>query len=165
MTLENIVLVIGGTLTGLMAGLFYAFNVAVVPALRHVKGTQHIATMNAINDKIKNPVFFLSFFGPTVLLPLAAYLHRGTESFPLLVGASLLHILGANGVTIVGNIPLNEKLAKVDAHQLSEAEADKIRQDFQGPGSPWMRFHNRRTLAAIVATALVFIVCLMKARA
>lgn len=162
MSLENIVLVIGGTLTGLMAGLLYTFNVAVVPALRSLKGTQHIAAMQAINEKIKNPVFFLSFFGPTLLLPLAAYLHRGTSEFPLLVAAALLHILGANGVTIIGNIPLNEKLDKIDASQLSDAEADSIRTAFQGPGSPWMRWHTVRTLAAIAATALVFIVCLSK---
>jgi len=165
MTLENIILVVGGTLTGLLAGLLYAFNVAVVPALRHMKGTQHIAAMQSINEKIKNPVFFLSFFGPSILLPLAAYLHRDSTQFPFLVGASLLHIIGANGVTIVGNIPLNETLDRVDASQLSEAEADQIRQEFQGPGSPWMRFHAVRTLASIAATALVFVVCLSKSRA
>ena len=115
-------------------------------------------------EKIKNPVFFLSFFGPTILLPLAAYLHRAESSFPLLVAASLLHILGSNGVTAAGNIPLNEKLDTVDTNQISEADAEPIRQQFQGPGSPWMRWHAVRTWAAIVATALVFIVCLMKAR-
>jgi uncharacterized membrane protein len=164
MTLENILLVLGGTLTGLLAGVFYAFNVAVVPALRRLKAREHIAAMNAINDKIKNPIFFLSFFGPTLLLPLAAYLHRAESTFPLLVAAALLHIVGSNGVTAAGNIPLNERLDKVNLDQISDAEAEQIRQDFQGPGSPWMRFHAVRTLAAIAATALVFIVCLMKAR-
>lgn len=162
MTFENLVLVVGGTLTGLIAGLLYAFNVAFVPALRAIKGTQHIAAMQAINKKIENPVFFLSFFGPTILLPLAAYLHRGTEQFGLLVVAALLHIIGANGVTMVGNIPLNKALDKVDVDQLSEAEANRIRTEFEGPGSPWMRFHNIRTLASIAATALIFIACLSK---
>lgn len=162
MTFENIVLVVGGVLSGLMAGVFYTFNVAVVPALRSIKGTQHIATMQAINTKIKNPVFFLSFFGPSILLPLGAFLHRDTAQFPLLVAAALLHIVGANGITAGGNIPLNEKLDKVNTDQLSEAEADQIRQEFQGKGSPWMRFHNLRTLASTAATALVFIACLSK---
>ena len=162
MTFENIVLVVGGTLTGLMAGLFYTFNVAIVPALRGIKGTQHIAAMQSINSKIKNPVFFLSFFGPTILLPLAAFLHRGGEQFPLLVAAAVLHIIGANGVTIARNIPLNEQLDKIDVNQLSEAEADQIRKEFQEVETPWMRWHNVRTLASIAATALVFIVCLSK---
>lgn len=162
MTFENIVLVISGTLTGLLAGVFYAFDVAIVPALRKAKGTQHIAVMQAINDKIKNPVFFLSFFGPTILLPLAAYLHRGAGQFPLLLVAAVLHIIGANGVTIAGNIPLNEQLDKVNTEQLSEAEADRIRQEFQGQGAAWIRYHRIRTLTSTAATALIFIVCLSK---
>ena len=160
MTLENIVLVTGGTLTGLLAGLFYAFNVAIIPALRSLKGQQHVATMQAINTKIQNPAFFLSFFGPTLLLPLAAYLYRGTVQFPLLLAATTLHILGSNGVTIVGNLPLNAKLEKNEAQLLSDNEADRIRHEFQGPGSPWMRLHNVRTVTAILATGLVFIACL-----
>lgn len=160
MNLANIVLVVGGTLTGLLAGLFYAFNVAFIPALRHLKGTGHIAAMQAVNVKIINPVFFLSFFGPAILLPLAAILYWGKPPFGLLVAASLLHIVGAIGVTAAANIPLNDKLEKVDASQISEVDADQVRKEFQGPGAPWMLWHNVRTLAEIVATALVFIACL-----
>jgi hypothetical protein len=46
--------------------------------------------------------------------------------------------------------------------QRTTAEADKIRKEFQGPGMPWMRFHTIRTLAAITATTIVFVVCLSK---
>lgn len=162
MNIEDIVLVAGGTLTGLSAGVYYTFNVAVVPSLLHVTGKQHIAMMQAINKKIENPVFFLSFFGPTLLLPLAAALHWGESEFPYLVAASLLHIVGCDGVTAAGNIPLNKELDKVDVSQLSEAEADKIRTEFQGPGSRWMRLHLIRTLSGTAATALVLIACLTK---
>jgi uncharacterized membrane protein len=162
MTLANIVLVAAGTLTGLLAGLLYAFSVAVVPALRAIKGTAHISAAQAINVKIINPVFMLSFLGPVVLLPLAAFLHRDTPQFAPLVAASILDIIGAVGVTVAGNVPLNEKLDKIDVSKLSEAEADQIRNDYQGPGSPWMRFHTIRTLAATAATALVFIACLLR---
>ena len=162
MEFEDIVLVVGGTLTGLFAGLLYAFSVAVIPALRCLKGREHIATMQAINVKILNPVFFLSFFGPTILLPLAAFLHRSESQFGLLVAAATLHIVGANGVTIVGNVPLNDQLAKQDVGKLSESEAEQIRSAFQGPGSLWMRWHTVRTLAATGATALIFLACLSK---
>ena len=76
MTLENIVLVIGGTLSGLIAGLYYAFHVAFVPALRAMNPRAHIKAMQELNRRIKNPVFFITFFGPSLFLPLAAYLHR-----------------------------------------------------------------------------------------
>jgi uncharacterized membrane protein len=162
MTFEDIVLVGGGTLTGLLAGVFYGFSVAIVPALRAIKGTQHIAAMQLINIKIINPVFFLSFFGPALLLPLAAFLLRDRPQFGLLLAASLLHIVGAIGVTAAGNIPLNNRLARYDVDQLSEKEADQIRKDFQAPGSPWMNFHTIRTLASIVATVLVFLACVSR---
>lgn len=159
---ENLVLVVGGVLTALHAGLLYDFSVDIVPAMRSLKGSSHISMMQAINVEIENPVFFLSFFGPIVLLPLATFLHWGKPQFPWLLAASAIQIIGSEGVTIAGNIPLNNKLANIDANQLSEAEADKLRKEFQGPGSPWMRFHTIRTLAAITATTIVLVVCLSK---
>lgn len=160
MSLADLVLIMGGTLTGLAAGVYYTFNVAVVPALLGAKPKAHIDVMQQINRKIQNPVFFLSFFGPTILLPAAAYLFRETAQFPLLVAAAVLHIVGGDGVTIGGNIPLNNQLDKVNVEVISEGEADRIRQEFQGKGSRWMRYHNIRTLASIAATVLVLIACL-----
>lgn len=162
MTFEKIILISGGTLTGLLAGLFYAFSVAVVPALREVPAREHLHVMQAVNIKIKNPVFFVTFFGPSVLLPFAAYLNREESQLPLLVAASALCILGVNGVTIAGNLPLNDTLEKVDVSQLSESEAEQMRQDYHGFLSAWMRFHHLRTFSATAATVLIFIVCLSK---
>jgi uncharacterized membrane protein len=162
MNVENTILVTGGVLTALHAGLLYDFSVDIVPALRSTKGTTHISMMQAINRKIENPVFFLSFFGPMVLLPWATVLHWGKPQFPALLAASIIQIVACEGVTMTQNIPLNSKLAKIDVNRLSEPEADRIRTEFQGPGTPWMRFHTIRTLAAITATAILFGVCLSK---
>jgi uncharacterized membrane protein len=161
MNLTDIVLVTGGTLTGLSAGVYYTFNVAVIPALHARSAKEHIAAMQAINIRIINPVFMLSFLGPSVLLPLAAVLHRDSARLPLLIAAAGLHIIGVNGVTMAGNVPLNDGLAKVNLTTLDEAEAEQIRQTYQGQGSSWMRLHNLRTMATIAATALVFIACLV----
>jgi uncharacterized membrane protein len=92
----------------------------------------------------------------------AAVQHWGEPQFGWLVAASVIQIFGCEAVTVAGNIPLNNQLAKMDVTQLSEAEADKIRTAFQGPGTPWMRYHTIRTLAAIVATTILFWVCLSK---
>lgn len=139
---------VGGTLTGLLAGLFSVFSFAIVPGLRSLNAKQHLAAMQAINVKIVNAVFLIIFLGPSGLLPLAAFLHRS----PLLWLAAALHVIGVNGVTIAGNVPLNDRLA--------EADAERPRQDFQGKGARWMRLHHLRTLAATAATVLAFIACL-----
>ena len=159
-SLTDIVLVVGGVLTALHAGLLYDFSVDIVPALRSMKGTAHISMMQAINVNIENPIFFLSFFGPIVLLPLATFLHWGEPQFAWLLAASIIQIVGSAGVTVAGNIPLNNKLAKINSNQLSEAEADRIRKEFQGPGTPWMRLHTVRTLSSITATTILFLVAL-----
>jgi uncharacterized membrane protein len=160
MTLANVILVLAGTLTGLMAGLSYGFTVAVIPGLRDLKPKEHITAMQAINIRILNPLFAVSFVGPGVLLPLAAFLHRGGASFPWLLAAAALYIVGVFGITGGGNVPLNNRLAQVSSDTLTEAEAEQVRQDYHGRGSGWMWLHNLRTLAAIAATALVLIACL-----
>lgn len=160
MTVDSIVLVIGGTLTGILGGVFYAFSVAIVPALRSMKSTEHITAMQLINEKIKNPAFLLSFLGPTLLLPLAAFMHRDRPQFMWLVTAAVVHICGASGVTIAGNLRLNAALARVDVHALSDAQAEKQRAAFQGNGSLWMRLHTIRTAAAVLATVLVLVAVL-----
>jgi uncharacterized membrane protein len=161
MPLQDVVLVIAGVLTGLLAGVFYCFQVAIVPALRRLAAAQHIAAMQHINSAIKNPVFMLSFLGPTILLPVATLLHNGQPEFLPLLLAAILHIVGANAVTIGGNLPLNDKLDQVNAASLTTTEAERIRVDFQGPGSSWMQFHAVRTIASTLATALVFWACLL----
>jgi uncharacterized membrane protein len=164
MNFENIVLVTGGTLSALLAGLMFTFSNTVVPSLRAVSAREHIRIMQVINVKILNPVFMVVFMGPNLVLPLAAYLLRNGAEFPYLLAASALHIIGVLGVTGGGNVPLNNALDKVEVDRISDAEAERVRQDHQGVGSRWMMLHNVRTVASIVATILIFIACLVKAR-
>lgn len=162
MTVENVVLVASGVLAGLHAGLLYDFAIDVVPSMRKLKAKAHIEMFQAIDKTITNALFFPSFFGPIVLLPLAAFLFRGEPQFPWLVAAAIIQIVGCNGVTVARHLPLNAELAKIDTHKISDAEAEKVRLEFQGPGSKWTRFHAVRTLAGIAATTLVFIVAVSK---
>jgi uncharacterized membrane protein len=66
------------------------------------------------------------------------------------------------GVTGGGNVSLNNQLDKVDLNRISDSEAEKIRNDYQGIGSRWMNLRHIRTLASILATVLIFIACLVK---
>jgi uncharacterized membrane protein len=153
---ENIVFFLATILTGLHAGLMYAFTVAVVPALQNVKAKEHISVFQSINVKIENPVFFLCFFGPIVLLPIATYQHRGESEFIWLLVATILQLVFSELVTIAGNIPINKKLAQVDVNNITEEEAEVIRKKFQGSYvTPWMILHHVRTVASIVALSLL----------
>ena len=56
---------------GLLAGLFYAFDVAVMPALTAADDRTLVDAMQQMIDKIENPAFFLTFLGAPVLAAVA----------------------------------------------------------------------------------------------
>jgi uncharacterized membrane protein len=159
MTFENTILVVGGALTALVAGLFFGFAVAVNGGLHRLKDSEYIAAMQSINTVILNPVFYVSFFGPVVLLALAAFLHRDVSAtrFLFLVGSAVLYIFGTFGITVVGNIPLNQQLAKFDLSTANDAEIASARARFEGP---WNRLHLIRTILSIAAIILILTGCL-----
>src|SRR5215207_4305336 len=85
----------GATLTtGLAAGVFYAYAVSVNLGLATQPDASYVATMQAINERIENPLFFASFFGAAVfpLAALAAHYSRRPRSgqFWLIALASVL---------------------------------------------------------------------------
>ena len=88
----------GATLTtGLAAGVFYAYAVSVNLGLATQPDTSYVATMQAINERIENPVFFLSFFGAVLFLlaALAVHLPKPRSSrFWLVALASALNVGG-----------------------------------------------------------------------
>jgi uncharacterized membrane protein len=58
---------------------------------------------------------------------------------------------------MVGNVPLNVRLAKFDA---SKASGNEIAQARAGFERPWNRLHAIRTIASIAATVFIFVAIL-----
>lgn len=150
----ELVLIIAGVLTGLLAGVFFGFSVAVNGGLHRLKAGEYVRAMQSINKVIVNPLFMLSFIGPALLLPVAAFLYRDSDAFWLLTAASTLYIIGVFGVTSGGNVPLNDKLAKVFSNDSQAAEAARLAFE-----KPWNLLHTVRTVCAVVATVLIFVAC------
>ena len=98
-----------------MAGVFYAYAVSVDLGLAEQPDASYVATMNEINERIQNPLFFLGFFG-AVLFPVAAFVahlpRRRSGRFRLIVLACVLYAAGSFLVTALANVPLNEELAR-----------------------------------------------------
>lgn len=72
--------------------------------------------MQSINERIQNPVFFLSFFGAVLALLAALVAHSSrprSGHFRLVVLACVLYIGGGFLLTVFVNVPLNEQLAGV----------------------------------------------------
>jgi len=77
-----------------------------------------------------------------------------TESFYYLLAASVLYLVGTFGVTVLGNVPLNEALDKfdIDAASVSEIKSQRIRFE-----TPWNRLNRVRTIASILSLLLVLV--------
>lgn len=134
----------------LVSGIFYAFSTFVMQALGRLAPREAIAAMQSINIVVINPLFFLAFFGTGVLCvaTIAASLVPETEvSLAPALAGGVLYFFGCLGVTMVGNVPLNDKLAKVSP---DDAEAELLWSSYQ---ARWIRWNHIRTAASLAAAA------------
>jgi uncharacterized membrane protein len=138
---------------GLMAGFFFAFSTCVMKALARLPPAQGIAAMQSINVTVINPVFLSAFFGTAVacailtIFSLLAWQRPGSHF--LLVG-SLLYLFGTILVTMLCNVPRNERLAAVEP---TSTEGSRLWIDY---ANEWTAWNHVRTAASIVAaTALI----------
>jgi uncharacterized membrane protein len=162
-TAQNSILGCAAITTALVAGLLYAYSCSVTPGLERLPNATYLAAMQSINRAILNPVFFAGFMGAALLLPLSTYSHYAqpvSQRFWLLLGASAVYLIGVMGVTLAGNVPLNEALDAVDLRSASTADMAAHRAAFE---IPWNRFHAVRTGASILALVLVITALLSRA--
>ena len=138
----------------LVSGIFYAFSTFVMRALGRLAPREGIAAMQSINIVVINPLFFLAFFGTGALcaVTVVASLVSGTGAPPApAVSGGVLYLVGCLGVTIVGNVPLNNQLAEVhpeDAAAESQWRSYLVR---------WTRWNHVRTMASLAAAAFLVV--------
>lgn len=162
MKASDIILIITTLLTGLMAGLFYAFSFSVVLGLGKLPDAEYIRAFQHINIEIQNPVFLSCFMGILLLLPLSTYMHYtkpATPQFWLLLAATLVYFIGVFGVTIAGNIPLNNA---IDAFKLDGASAGSISAQRTAFEHKWNSLNMVRTIASTLTLLLSITACLRK---
>lgn len=152
---QTIILTLTALTTALMAGLFFAYSCSVNPGLNRLSDAAYLAAMQSINRAIQNPIFFAGFFGAAILLPFSTYRHyepSPSGRFWLLLAATIIYLVGVLGVTVVGNVPLNEALDAVDLQSATAQEMAARRARFE---QPWNRLNTVRTVSAIMAIVLV----------
>jgi uncharacterized membrane protein len=149
-------------LSGLVAGLFYAYSCSVNNGLKNLPDVAYLKAMQSINIAIQNPLFFTSFLGLPVLLIITVfkYYHAGVNtSFFLILGAAILYVIGVVGITILFNVPLNETLAEFNMEEASPGEVSAMRLLFE---KPWNAFHMIRTIASVISFALTILIALLQ---
>jgi uncharacterized membrane protein len=137
---------------GLMAGLFFAFSVAVMPGFRRIAPSSGLSAMQAINLVIVNPIFLLVFLGTAVTAAalVISAVWRGVDLVTAhFVFGGTLYLVGVILVTAVVNVPMNNAIAPLDA---LAPESARRWQDYQ---KRWTAWNHVRTVAALFATAVL----------
>ncbi len=154
MSVRLVLLIVSLVSAGLMAGLFFGWSVSVIPGLRRVDDRSYVQTMQSINVAIVNPVFVIPFFVTPMFLAAAAiaeYRVGNTRRAWVLGVAAATYLFGVLGVTVGGNIPLNDQL---DAFDLPSSQSESLRTARADYEQPWNRWHTVRTVLSVVTFAI-----------
>jgi uncharacterized membrane protein len=131
--------------TGLMAGIYMAFSIAVLPGLARGDDRTYVGAMRGMNTAILNGWFFVVFVGPLVLGIVSVATGVGEDGFGWTLVALVLYA-ATLVVTGVVNVPLNNRLDTTEP--VEEARALFERR--------WVRWNVVRTvLCAASFIALV----------
>lgn len=134
--------------SGLVAGIFFAFSSFVMRALLRRPPAEGRAAMQAINVAVLNRSFLGAFVATALvslaLVVLAALRWDRAESLWYAVGGAL-YVGGTFLVTGLGNVPLNDALARVEPEHEGADEA------WLSYASRWTQLNHVRTAAALLA--------------
>lgn len=134
----------------LIAGVFFAFSTFIMAALGRRPVAEAVAAMQAINVVVVRSGFMIVFVATAVvsaLLALIAALQWNDPRAVWWLSGAALYVLGTFGLTVVRNVPLNDRLAAVDPES---AESTGVWSRYLGD---WIWWNTMRTAASLAATA------------
>jgi len=135
-TVSSISLYAALVTTGLMAGVYLAFSIAVLPGLARADDDTFVSSMRGMNAAILNPVFGLVFGGPLVfgIVAVATRLPDGDDisSIGAALGLYIATLLITGGI----NVPLNNRLDSTEPPQAARALFERS----------WVRWNVVRTV-------------------
>lgn len=154
MKTETIILAIAILFTGLMAGIFFTWSNAVKPGIGKLSDIEYLTALQSMNRVILNNTFKLVFIGAVIavaLVPIFYFNLYPKNIFWLFISALIIYWVGAFGVTIFGNIPLNEILDKSNLESMTLSEIKALRTSIE---AKW----NNLNLIRSVSSFITFIV-------
>jgi uncharacterized membrane protein len=152
MTFHLLLVAVAAGLNGLLAGLYFAFAVAVMPGLARTDDRTFVATMAWINERIVNGWFLTVFLGAPLLAVIAAVraLVVGEPGSGWLVAAALLALCAVLSTGRL-NVPLNNELAAAGPDGTGTGSGTgpaEVRRAFE---EPWVQWNLLRTYLSIGA--------------
>lgn len=159
----QITLILTNLLVALVAGFVLAFSTVVMPGLTQLEDRDFLRSFQVIDSTIQRaqPIFIIVWLGSLIsVLALSLLSLHTTEASMrwLILGSTLIFILGVHFPTISKNVPLNNQLKSVSIESADEEIISKFKKQFDEIWIPW---NHRRTIASVVSF-LLFLICLFK---
>ena len=159
--MKNTIIIVAIISTGIMSGIFFTWTNAVKPGIGTLNNISYLTAFKAMNKVILNPLFYIVFILPVLMIPISAYMSYGSPNFyvfKLLFATTLIYLFGVFIVTINGNIPINELLENTDLQKISETELSSLRENIE---TKWNNFNLIRTISSFISFSLL-VFCLFK---
>lgn len=138
---------------GLMAGIYFTFSVFVMRSLDTIEAPAGMLAMQSINRIIVKsfflPIFFLSSLAGVVLAVIGGLDLAAPGAVGMLLGGGL-YVIGMFVVTVVGNVPLNNRLEATAADGPDGTAMWTLYLE------KWTRWNHVRTIAC--TGSLVFLI-------
>lgn len=143
------VLGVTATAAAVFSGAMFVFSAFVMPALGDLAPRDGVLAMQAINVRAPNSMLLLPMGGVTLgaLAVIAVALLGSGPDRALRLGGAVL-ALASIVITGIGNIPLNNRLAQLDAHVATTA-------DWHGFAAPWLMWNAARALAGLAGAVVL----------
>ena len=157
MKIETIILASAIFLTGLMAGIFFTWSNAVKPGIGKLSDIEYLRALQSMNRVILNNAFRIIFLGSIIavaLVPVFYFNLYPKNIFWLFVFTLVIYWIGVFGVTVSGNIPLNEILDKTNLESITLEEIKTLRESIE---LKW----NNYNLIRCISSGITFILLIV----
>ncbi len=154
---ETIILALAILLTGLMAGIFFTWSNAVKPGIGKLSDIEYLRALQSMNRVILNNAFKIIFLGAIIavaLVPVFYFNLYPKNIFWLFVFTLVIYWIGVFGVTVSGNIPLNEILDKTNLESITSEEIKTLRKSIE---VKWNNFNLIRCISSGITFILLIV--------
>lgn len=136
---------------GIMAGVYFAFSAFVITSLDKLAASSAVAAMNSINRVIVTSAFMPLFWGSSLLAVILIVLAGWQSSGMLTTLAGVVYLTGMLLVTILFNVPLNNRLRDCGEQERADVWSVYTRR--------WSFWNYVRTAASLLTMAMC--ICLL----
>ena len=160
----NGLLLFASLTTLLVTGLLFTFALLVMPGLGQLDDRSFLRGFQEIDRIIQrsHPVFVVVWLGSIlglIVVTMASFTQLEGWAQVLLIAATVIYILGVQLPTVQGNLPLNNKLQKLELKTMSEADLAQARKAFE---PAWNRLNLFRSIFSLIVATLLIVVVLLR---